>query len=149
MRVDLDIRRRAAALCWIELGQSTLGAILIQVKRLVWEFAKISFHDSYRGSSAASAGSIPQVHLEFKTGLSCELLATYDAGSLDVLIAKKDGIAQRGRVIWREPLVWMAAGDYKPDFTKPAPLVLLPPPCTYREVMVQALSTFRMFGTLV
>jgi DNA-binding transcriptional LysR family regulator len=85
----------------------------------------------------------PEVHLELMTGLSCDLLAAYDAGSLDVLIAKKDGAAQRGRIIWREPLVWMAAADYEPDFTRPAPLVLLPPPCTYREIMVQALDSVR------
>ncbi|MDW9670249.1 LysR family transcriptional regulator [Sinorhizobium meliloti] len=85
----------------------------------------------------------PGVHLELMTGLSCSLLAAYDGGSLDAVIAKKDGAAQRGRVIWREPLVWMASADYKPDFTRPAPLVMLPPPCTYREVMVQALDSVR------
>jgi len=85
----------------------------------------------------------PEVHLELMTGLSCNLLATYDTGSLDAVIAKKDGAAQRGRVIWREPLVWMASADYTPDFSRPAPLVMLPPPCTYREVMVQALDSVR------
>ena len=85
----------------------------------------------------------PGVHLELMTGLSCNLLSAYDAGSLDAVIAKKDGAAQRGRVIWREPLVWMASADYTPDFTRPAPLVMLPPPCTYREVMVQALDSVR------
>lgn len=85
----------------------------------------------------------PGVELELMTGLSCALLTAYDAGSLDAVIAKKDGDAQRGRVIWREPLVWMASADYKPDFSEPAPLVMLPPPCTYREVMVQALDSVR------
>jgi len=85
----------------------------------------------------------PQVHVELMTGLSCGLLAAYDAGSLDVVVAKKDGAAQRGRVIWREPLVWMAAIDHKSDFSMPAPLVMLPPPCSYREVMVQALNAVR------
>lgn len=85
----------------------------------------------------------PGLHLELKTGLSCELLAAYDAGQLDAVIAKKDGIAQRGRVIWREPLVWMAAADYRADFGRPAPLVMLPPPCTYRDVMIRALDSVR------
>lgn len=82
----------------------------------------------------------PGLHLELRTANSCELLAAYDAGRLDVVIAKQDGPAQRGRVIWREQLVWMASVDYQPDFERPAPLVLLPPPCTYREVMIQALD---------
>ncbi|MCS0495152.1 LysR substrate-binding domain-containing protein [Ancylobacter sp. MQZ15Z-1] len=85
----------------------------------------------------------PQVQLELRTGLSCELLEAYDAGALDVVIAKRDGRAQRGRVIWREPLVWMAASGFVADPEGPVPLVLLCPPCTYREVMVRALDGAR------
>ncbi|MCK0207110.1 LysR substrate-binding domain-containing protein [Starkeya koreensis] len=85
----------------------------------------------------------PGLHLELRTGLSCDLLAAFEAGQLDAVIAKKDGTAQRGRVIWREQLVWMAAQDYRPDFARPAPLVLLPPPCTYRDVMIRALDSVR------
>ncbi|MCK8787730.1 LysR substrate-binding domain-containing protein [Roseomonas sp. NAR14] len=85
----------------------------------------------------------PGLHLELMTGLSHGLLEAYEAGRLDVVIAKKDGAAQRGRVIWREQLDWIAAVGYRPDFDRPAPLVMLPPPCTYREVMVQALDSVR------
>ena len=85
----------------------------------------------------------PGLHLELRTGLSCDLLAAYESGQLDAVVAKKDGTAQRGRVIWREQLVWMASKEYRPDFTRPAPLVLLPPPCTYREVMIHALDAVR------
>ena len=85
----------------------------------------------------------PEVQLELMTGLSCDLLDVYDAGGLDVVIAKKDGTAQRGRVIWREPLVWLAAADYQPDFSKPTELVLLKPPCTYRELMARTLDSVR------
>jgi DNA-binding transcriptional LysR family regulator len=85
----------------------------------------------------------PGVHLELMTGLSCDLLGAYDADRLDVVIAKKDGLAQRGRVIWREPLVWMAAADYQLDLSGPARLVLLRPPCSYREQMLAALDSVR------
>ncbi len=85
----------------------------------------------------------PGVHLDLMTGLSCDLLAAYDADRLDAVIAKKDGTAQRGRVIWREPLVWMAAADYQLDFSQPARLVLLRPPCTYRELVVSSLDAIR------
>lgn len=85
----------------------------------------------------------PAMHIDLMTGLSCALLAAYDEGRLDAVIAKKDGSAQRGRVIWREPLVWMAAADYQVDFTTPARLVLLPQPCTYRELMIAALDSVR------
>lgn len=89
----------------------------------------------------------PGVHLDLTTGLSCDLLAAYDRGSLDAVVAKKDGSAQRGRVIWREPLVWMAAARHQPDFTRPVPLVMLRPPCTYREVMIAALDGVRQDWT--
>ncbi len=85
----------------------------------------------------------PQVHLELMTGLSCDLLAAHDDGQLEVVVAKKDGTAQRGRVIWREPLVWLAASGYAADFSKPAELVLLTPPCTYRELMTRTLDSVR------
>jgi DNA-binding transcriptional LysR family regulator len=82
----------------------------------------------------------PAVHLELMTGLSCALLSAYDEGRLDAVIAKKDGTAQRGRVIWREQLVWMAAADQPLDLSGPLRLVMLPAPCTYRELMVSALG---------
>lgn len=85
----------------------------------------------------------PNVRLELMTGLSCQLLQAYDADRLDAVIAKKDGVAQRGRVIWREPLVWMASADYRPDPDQPLRLVLLPPPCTYRELMISTLDAVR------
>ena len=85
----------------------------------------------------------PEVQLELMTGLSCDLLDVYEAGGLDVAIAKKDGLAQRGRVIWREPLVWLASASYQPDFSKPTELVLLKPPCTYRELMMRTLDSVR------
>lgn len=85
----------------------------------------------------------PGVHLELHTGLSCQLLDAYESGRLDAVIAKKDGTAQRGRVIWREPLVWMAAVGYRLQPGRSVPLVMLPGPCTYRAVMVQALDDAR------
>ncbi|MCW2240139.1 LysR substrate-binding domain-containing protein [Azospirillum canadense] len=85
----------------------------------------------------------PRTQIDLMTGLSCALLEAYDNGRLDAVIAKKDGTAQRGRVIWREPLVWMASADYQLDFTKPARLVMLPSPCTYRDLMVSTLDSVR------
>jgi DNA-binding transcriptional LysR family regulator len=85
----------------------------------------------------------PAVRIDLMTGLSCELLAAHEGGQLDAVIAKRDGAARRGRVVWREPLVWMAAIDYRVDFSRPAPLVMLRPPCTYREVMIATLGAVR------
>lgn len=85
----------------------------------------------------------PGVHIDLMTGLSCTLLEAYDADRLDAVIAKRSGAHPRGRVIWREPLVWLASADYELDFTRPARLVMLAPPCSYREMMIAALDSVR------
>lgn len=85
----------------------------------------------------------PGMQIDLMTSLSCALLDAYDGGRLDAVIAKRDGAAQRGRVVWREPLVWMAAEEYEVDLSRPARLVMLEAPCTYREVMINALDSVR------
>lgn len=87
----------------------------------------------------------PEIQLELSTGLSMDLLRDHEAGLLDVVIAKrkKEGSADRGRVIWREPLVWMAASDYQTDSMRAVRLVMMRPPCAYREIMIEALGSIR------
>jgi DNA-binding transcriptional LysR family regulator len=83
----------------------------------------------------------PGIRMELRTGLSCALLTALDAGELDLALAKRDGDAQRGRVIWREPLAWVAAEDWRlPPPDVPLPLVLLPAPCSYRRITTDALD---------
>jgi DNA-binding transcriptional LysR family regulator len=89
---------------------------------------------------ARFARAYPGIQLELKTGMSCELLSSLEQGQLDLAIAKRDGLMQRGRVIWREPLVWIAAEDFEVDPGRPVPLVLLPHPCTYRGLMLKTLE---------
>ncbi|GJD48633.1 HTH-type transcriptional regulator GltR [Methylobacterium crusticola] len=85
----------------------------------------------------------PGVHVDLMTGLSCTLIEAYEAGRLDAAIAKRSGTGPRGRVIWREPLVWLAAADYEVDFARPARLVMLAAPCSYRDTMIAALDSVR------
>ena len=84
----------------------------------------------------------PDVQLELTTAASEELLDDYEAGHLDLVIAKtrKDGRRHPGRVIWREPLVWLAGPNYRPDDRRPARLVMMRPPCIYRAVMTESLE---------
>jgi DNA-binding transcriptional LysR family regulator len=85
----------------------------------------------------------PFVDLDLTTGLSCDLINAYDAGKLDTIIAKKTGTAERGRVIRRDQLVWAAAANYKSDEHAPMRLIMLKPPCTYRELMIKTLDGVR------
>jgi DNA-binding transcriptional LysR family regulator len=84
----------------------------------------------------------PGIHLDVNTNLTQELLGGFDEGVLDLVIATRQ-FHDRGRVIWREPMVWFAASDFQLDLSRPLPLVLLRAPCTYREVMFTTLDTAR------
>src|SRR5207302_8728000 len=55
------------------------------------------------------ASSHPNVKLEVQIGVSSPLNEQLDAGRLDVVFAKRPLGTSRGRLVWREPLVWGAA----------------------------------------
>lgn len=82
----------------------------------------------------------PGVEIDLVTGLSRDLIDAYGNGQFDAVIAKKDSPARRGRVIWREPLLWMAAAAHAGREDGPVPLVMLPKPCFYRDMMTAALG---------
>ncbi|WP_460031035.1 LysR substrate-binding domain-containing protein [Megalodesulfovibrio paquesii] len=83
----------------------------------------------------------PGVSLQLFTDLSTGLKARLAAGGLDLAIAKRDGDnVQGGRVIWREPMVWFAAAQFQLTPDAELPLVLLPPPCSYRAMALEALQ---------
>jgi DNA-binding transcriptional LysR family regulator len=88
----------------------------------------------------------PEVQLDVNTSLTHDLLVEFDKGDLDLVIATRQ-FRERGRVIWREPMVWFAASDFRLDLNRPLPLVLLRPPCTYRELMFTTLDTARQDWT--
>jgi len=54
----------------------------------------------------------PNVRLEVLVGVSAELIEQFDAGGLDVVLAKRPWGTSRGRFVWREPLVWAAAETF-------------------------------------
>jgi DNA-binding transcriptional LysR family regulator len=73
------------------------------------------------------AGLHPNVKLEVQIGVSSELIEQLDAGRLDVVFAKRPLGTSRGRLAWREPLVWAASATF--DFQPGAALPL----ALYRE----------------
>lgn len=86
----------------------------------------------------------PAVHLELTTGIGLELLAQHKEGKLDAVMAlSQPGAIGRGRVLWREPLVWFASEDYEPDPIQPVRLVMMRAPCTYRAAMIESLDGIR------
>jgi DNA-binding transcriptional LysR family regulator len=82
----------------------------------------------------------PRIHIELKIGLSTELLTAVDAGEFDLVIAKRERGSQRGRLLWREPLVWVGSPQYESCPDMPIALAVLPAPCSYRQHAVAALG---------
>lgn len=87
------------------------------------------------------AQSHPNVMLEVTSDLSKTLLRRQQAGEFDLVIAlHEDASAEGGRAIHTEPLVWVGSEDHSRHLQSPLPLVLAPPPCIYRNRMLQGLN---------
>src|SRR6202040_2601293 len=59
------------------------------------------------------ASSHPNVKLEVQIGVSSPLIEQLDAGRLDVVFAKRPLGTSRGRLVWREPMVWAGAEKFE------------------------------------
>lgn len=82
----------------------------------------------------------PRVKLEVQIGVSAELIEQLGAGRLDLVFAKRPLGTSKGRLVWREPLVWAAADTFDLVPRASVPLAL------YRERSVSrdaALSALR------
>jgi len=82
----------------------------------------------------------PSVDLELTVGLSIAVLERFDAGEIDVVFAKRRLGDTRGRVAWRERLVWIGRPGIRPDPGLPLPLLLFPPPSITRAAVLRALD---------
>jgi DNA-binding transcriptional LysR family regulator len=82
----------------------------------------------------------PGVKLEVQIGTSAELIGQLNAGRLDVVFAKRPLGTSRGRLVWREPLVWAAAETF--DWVRGAVLPL----ALYREKSVSREAALAALG---
>jgi DNA-binding transcriptional LysR family regulator len=91
----------------------------------------------------------PGVKLEVQIGVSAELIEHLDAGRLDVVFAKRPLGTSRGRLVWREPLVWAAADtfDLAPDAV--LPLALYRERSVSREAALVALNDSELIWEIV
>src|ERR1700756_1661258 len=68
------------------------------------------------GSLPSALGRFAKVHpgvkLEGQIGISAELIEQLNAGGLDLVFAKRPLGTSKGRLVWREPLVWAAADTF-------------------------------------
>lgn len=83
----------------------------------------------------------PNVMLEVTSDLSKNLLRRQQAGEFDLVIAlHEDSASAGGRLVYTEPLVWVGSMDHASHLKTPLPLVLAPPPCIYRNRILQSLN---------
>jgi DNA-binding transcriptional LysR family regulator len=82
----------------------------------------------------------PGVKMEMRTGLSSELKPAFDHGELDLVIAGRSQAFEGGRLLYRDPLKWIAAPGFQLQFNRPLPLAALPSFCTHRKMSLQALD---------
>jgi DNA-binding transcriptional LysR family regulator len=85
------------------------------------------------------ARSNPDVRLEVRIGLSAELLDRMDHGELDLVVAKRTPGGRRGRLLWREPMVWAAAASFDVRARPDLPLALYQERSVTREAALAAL----------
>jgi DNA-binding transcriptional LysR family regulator len=85
----------------------------------------------------------PEVDMVVTARLSQDLYDAYDAGQLDIILAKRRAGDPRGVTAWGEQAVWIARPDYLPDAEAPVPLLLYPPPSVTRAMAIATLDASR------
>jgi DNA-binding transcriptional LysR family regulator len=78
------------------------------------------------------------VDLELRVGVSAVLYEGLDAEELDLVLAKRRPGDERGRLVWRDRLVWVGAPGMQVE--APVPLILYNPPSLTRTVALEALE---------
>jgi len=82
----------------------------------------------------------PGVKMELRTGLSTDLKPAFEHGELDVVVAGRSLAFEGGRLLYRDPLRWIAAPGFQVRLDQPLPLAALPSFCTHRKMSLQALD---------
>jgi DNA-binding transcriptional LysR family regulator len=91
----------------------------------------------------------PLVDLQLTVGLSGELIEKLGRGELDLVCSKRRPGEDRGRVVWRDKLVWVADEGWRIDAPLPVPLIVYSPPSITRDIALAALERERRTWRIV
>ncbi|RCW20579.1 transcriptional regulator [Ciceribacter lividus] len=87
----------------------------------------------------------PSVDLQLTVALSGALYEMQDLGEIDLVFAKRRLGDQRGRLVYREPLIWLARDPLQLTAqSAPLPLIAFPPPSITRKLALEALDASRI-----
>jgi len=93
--------------------------------------------------------SHPSVDLELTVALSGTLYEMQDNGEIDLVLAKRRLGDARGRLVYREPLVWLARDPEHVLSGGPLPLIAFPPPSVTRSIALEALGRSQLAWRIV
>src|ERR1700739_3061383 len=82
----------------------------------------------------------PLVEFELTVGLSGELNEKLERGELDLVCGKRRPGEDRGRVVWRDRLVWVSGDKPRIDPSTPVPLLVYSPPSITRDIVLAGLE---------
>jgi len=88
--------------------------------------------------------SHPSVDIELTVALSGVLYQMQDNGELDLVLAKRRLGDSRGRLVYREPLVWLARDPEHVLSLAALPLIAFPAPSVTRSIALEVLERHRM-----
>jgi DNA-binding transcriptional LysR family regulator len=91
----------------------------------------------------------PGVKLEVQIDVGAELIEQLNAGPLDVVFAKRPHGTSRGRLVWRDPLVWAAADSFDLVPGAALPLALYRERSVSREAALAALQDGQLTWEIV
>ncbi|MEM7603666.1 MAG: LysR family transcriptional regulator, partial [Verrucomicrobiota bacterium] len=81
----------------------------------------------------------PNCDLSLMLGMGIDLIPSLEEGKLDLVFAGPE--AENGELLWEEELVWTASKEFsKEDHEEAVELVLMHPPCSYRQIAFDALT---------
>jgi len=89
------------------------------------------------------------VKLEVQIGVSVELIEQINAGGLDVMFAQRPLGTAKGRLVWREPLVWAVADTFELIPGAAPPLALYRERSVSREAALAALQDGEIIWEIV
>ncbi len=82
----------------------------------------------------------PEVHIEVTCDMSGALVARFQEGLLDAVLAVRHSPTQTGQLLGAEPMVWVIKEDCSPRDWEPLPLALNPEGCIFRAHAFAALG---------
>jgi DNA-binding transcriptional LysR family regulator len=82
----------------------------------------------------------PLISIELTVGLTSALYQKLDSGRLDLLLCKRQAGDDRGHVIQRERLAWLAHPEFRLTAEAPVPMVLYPSSSITSRLALEALN---------